>query len=307
MHVFTMIFIFAIAALGLRVLMTTGLVSFAHSAFMAIGGYASALLATRLGISFWLALPIAALTAGIIGFLLGQPILRLKGHYFFIVTFAFYQIANLTFTRWTNLFGGFSGIAGIPGAEPITIPAVLTIRFESLTANYYLMLFFITVITLILWIVNRSRFGLICRGIATSEPLIQALGINIGKYRTAAFVISCICAGIAGSLYAHYIRFINPTSYDLWITLYILMYVLVGGVDSIVGPLVGTSVLMLMRTAIAPIAMYERILFSVILIATVLFMPKGIISIFRLMLERVKGVVERQESLSRFIRLKRGK
>ena len=289
-HVSTTIFIFAISALGLRVLMTAGLVSFGHAFFMAIGAYTSALLATRLGLSFWVTLPVAALAGVVVGLLVGSPILRLKSHYFFIATFALANIGYLIFIRWTALFGGYSGVSGIPGPDPIDV-GVLAVKFESLASNYHLVLFVLVAAIVCAYLLNRSHFGMVCKAIDEDENLSRCLGINTALYKTTAFAISCLFAAVSGTLYAHYIKFINPVSFDIWVTMYIVMYIIIGSRYSVAGPVVGTAVMMLLSTAITPFVSHRPVIFGVILIVMIIFCPEGIVDLFKKLSRRVQGTV----------------
>ena len=209
-HTLIMVMYYIILALGLRLIMTLGDVSFCHAAFAAVGAYGSAILVLEVGLPFWEAFPLAGIVAIILAILIGFPSLRLRGAYFFLVTFAFGQIIVIILGGyWEDVFGGFTGIVGIPAPE-----AVGPWQFIGKTPYYYFILALTLITGIIMWRIDRSRIGLILKSIAQRDVLAHSLGINIMKYRMLAFIVGCFFAGLAGSFYAHYVHIVSPEGFS---------------------------------------------------------------------------------------------
>ncbi len=274
------IFVFIIMAVALRATMSTGQVSFAHAAFMAIGAYSSALLVMKLGLSFWLSLPLAGVIAIMIALLIGLPTLRLKGVYFFLVTFAFGNVILLIIANWwIDVFGGTTGLLNIPVPKPIAIPGIPRIDFDSMGSFYYLglILAFITVIFAAR--LDKTRYGKVFKAIRQRDNLAESLGVNIFKYKMLAWIIACFFAAIAGGAYAHMHKVITPGDFTTKVSIYCVIYVLVGGEHSIVGPIIGTVLLVLVDEFIRGYGSIEPMAYGIALVLVMVFMPNGILGI----------------------------
>lgn len=279
LHVLIMVGVNVILAASLGLIVQTGQISFAHPAFMAIGAYTSTLLVTLAGLSYWLALPIAAAVSGGIAFLIGYPILRIKGAYFFLVTFAFLEFIRLIVTHFRYPFGGSRGIIRIP-SPTISLPGLPRIEFVVGGIHYYYLILFLVAITLlVLYRMERGRYGRIFRAIEQKDILAESLGINLMKYRLLAFVVGCFFAGAAGAFYAPYFTFINPLCFSLTVSIFIIIYIIVGGIGSIAGAVVGAAVLTIIPEALRATGYYEMMIFAVLLIVVVLFLPGGLITL----------------------------
>jgi branched-chain amino acid transport system permease protein len=281
-HILTMAFINVLIASGLRVIMTTGLVSFCHAAFVAIGGYASALCVMKLGLSSWLGLLLAIMVAVIIAVAFGSILLRLKGTYFFIATTAFGEIVLLTFTRFTEPFGGAAGITNIPLPSPIHLAGMFTISFGSKTSFYYYALGITLFLLLIVYRLDRGRMGAIWTGIQQAEPLAQSVGINVMLYKTVAFSVGCAMAAAAGAFQAHYYSHINPGGFGFFALVNYLVFVIIGGSNRFSGPLVGAILLTLFSEFLSlyeQYAIYQTIVYGIVLILVVMFLPQGVVSL----------------------------
>lgn len=265
---------------GIWLVMSIGLITSAHAAFVGIGAYTSALLVMNLGWPFWGAIAAAGLAAVLVALVIGIPVLRLSGVYFVIVTIAFSEVMRLLWVGWESLTGGAPGIRGIPPPDQIDLPGLPSIVFASANASYYyLMLVIVLVTMLVIYRLSKSRVGLTLRSIEQASILAQHSGVNIMIYKVIAFVLACFFAGVAGSFYAHYFRFISPEaqSFTLQGSLYMIVYVVVGGPGSIAGPVVGPLVLVPIAEVLRPFREYLPIVYGAILIVVVMFMPDGLV------------------------------
>jgi branched-chain amino acid transport system permease protein len=259
----------------------TGLTSLGHAGFMGIGAYTCALLVMRFHIPFFIGLAAGMLLAGIFGALVGYPSLRLKGHYFVIVTFICGIVFNLFFTNLVAITKGPMGLPGIPPPQ-IGLGEGLSIRIASKLFYYYLVLMFIFLLVYVKYRCYNSRMGRALLSIREDEDLAKSVGIRTHFYKVTIFVISTAFAGLAGGLYAHYFRFIGPDSFTMLHSFDIFVMNLVGGAGTILGPVIGPLLLTIideMSQLFKP--ELARILFGVFLILIILYMPKGIMGLIR--------------------------
>jgi branched-chain amino acid transport system permease protein len=275
LQIITMIFLMIIPAMALNLIMRTGHVNFAHCAFIAIGAYVSTFLSMKAGLSFWLCLPLAGAAGALIAWGIGWIILRIKGPYFFLVTVAFLEIVIRSLTRFKEITGGHQGIEHIPKPS-ITIPYVFAFQFKSETSFYYLMLAAMLFSTLAIYRLQRGHWGLTWRAAREADMVAESVGVDVIRYKVAAFTVGCFFAAASGSLYAHYVSFINPGTFGLMMMFGMLMSVIVGGREYFYGPIVGTIVLRGLSASVARMAVYEPIIYGTILGLIILFFPAGI-------------------------------
>ncbi|MBI5967258.1 MAG: branched-chain amino acid ABC transporter permease [Deltaproteobacteria bacterium] len=259
---------------GVRLIMTTGQLTLGHAAYMAVGAYASTLLVMKAGLSFWLALPLSGLISAFVALLIGFPTLRIKGVYFAIITFAFAEIIRLIIVHWPSLLGGFGGIPNIPRPEPI-----FSIHFTSRVSYYYLILVISLITYLIMGRMERSRIGKIFSSIHESDTLAESIGINLMKYKIIAFCIGCFFAGLSGSFYAHYFSFTSPEFFTIWPSIYCLIFVLVGGAGSVLGPPLGSFFLTLVPELLRVAREFEPVVYAGILFLIMFLLPGGLITL----------------------------
>lgn len=262
-----------------------GLISLGHAGFMGIGAYTCVLLVITYKIPFLGGLFAGMVVSGLFGALIGYPSLRLRGHYFVIVTFICGIIFTLFFTNLVSITKGPMGIPGIPTPQ-INIGGS-SIHFGSKVAYYYLVLTFIFLFVYVKYRLKHSKMGRALIAIREDEDLGKSVGISVHTYKVLIFSISTSFAGIAGGLYAHYIRFIGPDSFNMHHSFYFFVMNLVGGSGTIIGPIIGPLIL----TSIDELSQFfnpalARILFGLSLILIILYMPKGIMGVFRLLLRR---------------------
>lgn len=280
MDVAIFIFIFIILSAGLRLVISTGQVSFAPPALAAIGGYCSGGLSVSLGLSMWWALPAAGLATGLASLGIGYPTLRLKGVYFFLITFMFSSLVGVLFGNfWIPVLGGFRGLLNIPRPGPISIPGLGLINFQNDISFYYLTLIITAAGVWVLYRMEKSRFGLVFGAIENAGLLAESVGINLMKYKLLAFVIAGVFSGVAGSLFAHYRRIITPYDFDLNFGILLFIYTVVGGMGTITGPILGVIFLRFLADPLRQFGVYETMILGFILILFLRFIPGGLISL----------------------------
>jgi branched-chain amino acid transport system permease protein len=271
-HVFALVLINIILAASLRPSLNCGQLNIGHSAFMCVGAYTSALLAKHYALPFELTLLAGALLAAVVGLIVGYPALRLRGVYFAMVTVAFVEVIRLIAAIWVPLTRGNSGLSGIPK------PNLLGITLVSKSSQYYLAVALTAIALFVLWRLERSRLGLTWRSIGLADNLAQSLGVNIAAHKLLAFAVGCFFAGVAGAVYAHFIRFLFPPEFGFLVATNILVYNFVGGRGHFVGPIVGATFLSLLSEPFRGSA-YETIFFSIAMLLTILFLPGGLITL----------------------------
>jgi branched-chain amino acid transport system permease protein len=248
----------------------TGLFSFGHAAFYGIGAYTAAILATRFGLGFWLTLPLAGLAAAIFGAALAVPTLRLSGIFLALVTIGFQEITFLVTLNWIGLTRGPMGIPGVPP------PTLFGFELRGNTGYYYLIL---ALDVLTLFVISRivtSRLGRAFVAIREDELAAQASGIPTFRVKVLSFVIATFFAGLAGAFFAHHARFVSADSFRLDETFLILTMLIVGGIGSFLGPVIGAVTLVILPEASRFLAEYRGVVYGLILIGVILFRPEGV-------------------------------
>ncbi len=277
--------LYAIGTLGMNLILGyTGQASLAHAGFFGIGAYGVALM-TKAGMSFWLALPFSALLAAAIGFLVGLPTLRTRGSYFAISTLCMGVIIEIVAGNWVSLTGGTTGIVGIPQPNPIGL-----LHFETQTSQYYLVLFFLL---LTLFVMHRLVFslkGLSFMAVRNNEVLAEAVGINTFTTKILSFVIANFFAGMAGGIYAALIGSISPSSASILITFNLLVYLLLGGMATLAGPVIGAFAIPALMEYLQALQEYSMIIFGILLIVVIIFFPMGLMGGLTTLRNRIAGV-----------------
>ncbi len=277
MNILIMSGIWSIVTLALNLILGyTGQAQLAHGAFFGIGAYAAALTMLNWNLNFWLALPFGAAVAGFFGLIIGLPALRTKGSYFAIGTMCFNIIVTLIIDRWEGLTNGSRGLMGIPGPSPIPLPWVGEIAFKTQAAQYYLVLFFLLLTIFILRRTIQSLVGRSFRAIKGNEELAEALGIPSTKTKLLSLIISCVLAGMGGVLYASYIGFLSPDQTDFHMGFNFLIYILIGGIGTMIGPIIGTLLIVTIPEALQVAAEYRMFFYGLILVFMIIYMPRGI-------------------------------
>lgn len=275
LDVATTIVMSLLLTMSLRMQISTGQLNMAHISFMGIGAYTSALLAMRAGLSFWLTLWVGALVAAAIAVPIGALALRLTGPYYFLITFAFSEVARLIFNNFfVNLLGGPSGLVEIPPPGPL-----LGMAFTGKLELYCLMLVLFLLGAAVLVRLECSRFGLAAGAIRQGELLSATLGVDVLRYKLTAFVLGSAMAGIAGGFFAHSHRVLHSSDFGLEPMVQLVIFTVIGGVGSIWGPVIGTVLMTVASELMRELHHYETLVFGLVLILTMLFLPDGLVSV----------------------------
>ncbi|PSO44732.1 MAG: branched-chain amino acid ABC transporter permease [Parcubacteria group bacterium QH_9_35_7] len=277
-HLGVIISIFVILGVSLNMALGyTGLLNLGHIAFYGIGAYTSAILTTHYGYSYLVALLSAAILAGCAGLFLTLITGRLKGDYFALGTLGFSFVVYAIFLNWTELTGGSLGISGIPK------PNIFGIEISS---NFSYLIFTLIITTLICWFLYKlahSRYGKLLEAIRDDEVGLQSLGKNTSKMKYQIMALSAALAGIAGSLYAHYITFIDPSTFYLNSIIIIVTIVIVGGLASIKGSIAAAIIILLLPELLRflnlpsdVVGPGRQIIYSIVLLLILLYRPRGL-------------------------------
>ena len=311
--------ILAIAIMGLNILVGySGQLSLGHGAFMALGAYTSAILAHRYKVDYLLTIPIAGLLTGIAGFLFGVPALRLSALYLALATFALAVVTPSLIKRPVGLTNGVQGIILLPPDPPqLAKDAFTIVTGRAMTSDqwtYYVTLAFAFVLFWLAWNLVRHRAGRAMRAIRDGEVAAAASGINIAGYKTLAFGISALYAGIAGSLYGMSTGFVNPDTFPFSLSIQLLVGAVIGGLASIPGPLIGgifayflpiysnqwvpTQTWIPSQIASAVEKAGPAVTYGALLIVIMIFAPNGIVGLitgsYARLRRRLRGAVDRE-------------
>ncbi|MHA1587864.1 MAG: branched-chain amino acid ABC transporter permease [Candidatus Thorarchaeota archaeon] len=279
LHILILIGIYTILSVSLNLIAGyTGLISIAHAAFFGVGAYVAAIMALKLQTPFLANAICAVLISGLLGALLGIPSLRIRDDYFVIVTFAFQVITFSILNNWVSLTGGPMGLPGIPQ------PTILGLEISS---HFGFLMLVGIICALMLWITSRivrSPFGRVLKAIREDEVFAQAAGKNIASYKIIVFVIGSGMAAMAGVIYAHYISFIDPTSFTVMESIFIISIVIIGGAGSLRGSIAGAVLLVFLPELLRFIGLpssiaanLRQILYGGMLIGFMMWRPKGLL------------------------------
>lgn len=271
LRVIVMIFIYTILALGLNIITGyTGQLSLGNASFFAIGAYVSAILVKN-GMPFFVGLIIAGVIAGIFGFLLGLPTLRLSGTYLAITTLGFGEIIRMVLLNWDSVTNGPLGISRIPK------PTIFGITFSLGNNGIYYLVMVITILVLIAnYTIINSKIGRTFVAIREDELAAVFMGIDTFKVKRIAFILSSLLSGIAGSLYAHMLGYIDPQTFTFDTSIMIVSIVILGGMGSLKGPVVGAAILVVFPEVLRFLSEYRFLVYGVILVLMMRFRPQGI-------------------------------
>ena len=275
-HVFILTFIYIVVTVSFRAIAISGQFHLAHAAFMGVGAYLAGMASKWFGWPPWLTIPLAALATASIGMLIGYPFARLRALYFALGSLFFgLTIVNIIIAAkdWTGGWPGLTGIGPlISGASRI---------------HYYYFFLGLTLLCLAaLYRFEFSRIGISLKAIAQSYLVASSVGINEAFYRILVMGVGCFFAGLAGATYAHYSLLLSWTSFNLLATLWIVMYVLIGGINSFRGPIIGTAILIIVPEFFRELREYVPFISAIILLIVVYVMPEGLASLPRMIRSR---------------------
>jgi branched-chain amino acid transport system permease protein len=264
-----------IALYGLSVLFgQTGILSMGHAALVGVGAYVAALMARDFGIGFWLSLPAGGILAAFVAAIIGVPSLRVSGHHFVIMTFAFGQLLTIVLTNG----GDYTGAAtGLDLQMPVTLFGG---RIDDLVPYYLLVVVFVGLSAVASWAIINSPYGRTLRAIRENEKLAASLGINVGRHKIGAFVVSGAFAGISGVLLAYFLRHISPSQFSSFPSIYLALMVMIGGARLLLGPIAGGILVSFLPEILELDPVESRILYGICLIAVILLLPNGLIAGF---------------------------
>jgi len=287
LHVLSLIAIASIAAMGLQVLLGySGQLSIGQAAFYGIGAYTSAFLTAKLGVPFPLAL-IGAGIAAAIASLLMVPITRLTGAYLAVATLGFSIIVYLFIKNEEWLTGGSYGFIGIPRAE------LFGYVLRDARSSYYLNVGVGAIVYFVFARIEGSRFGRAINAIRQDADAARASGIRVTLLKSECFVIAAFVAGLSGSLYAHEVRYLAPNDFTFWKSIEILIMVVIGGVGSLAGAILGAAVVVGLPEYLRAIGDYRMLVFGAILIATMLFGEGGLAALAATLGRRLHALARR--------------
>lgn len=261
----------------------TGQMNLGTAGIFSMGAYTSSLLATKLGLNPWFCLMAAVGMGVLIGLGLGYPSLRVSGVYLALTTIGFSEIVRILMTNLTGITGGALGVTGIP------VFSILGHKFQTNKEIYYLYLVIAVILIFNAYRIVHSKWGRAFLAVKDNPDAVEAGGINIASIKILAFTLAAVYATIAGSLYSHYVGFINPSAYNLEYSINYVVMLVIGGIGSVPGNVLGAIVVTLVPELLRFMENYYWLVFSIITLLFVIFMPNGIVSIFRTKKKSAKG------------------
>ncbi len=267
--------IFSIITIALCLLMGyAGQISLGHASFFGLGAYISGIVTTKYGVNPWLCLLMGMALSAVVAVIIGAPSLKLRGHYLAMATLAFCIIITIVFNENVAWTGGPDGLAFIPGL------AFFGHSIDSVTKYYYLVWSIVILVLLLSLNIIRSRVGRALRSIHGNELAAGTIGVNVSKYKIWVFVISAVLASVAGSLYAHYLNFINPASFDLFVSIKFLIMIILGGMHSLWGAIVGAALITFLGYEwLHYFEDAEVMIYGIIILVIIIFLPGGLVSL----------------------------
>lgn len=267
--------IYTIAVSGLDILFGySGQISFGQAGFYAIGAYTSAILTTKLGVEPFLGIFCGCLLSALVAAVIALPAIKLQRHFLSFMTIAFGQVVYSFVGATSSLTNGFSGINNIP---PVRI---FGYALRSRTDFFYLVLVFTVIAIITKRNIIASRTGRAMRAIKGNIAAANSMGVNIYKYKMLAFVISGLFTGLAGALYAHMVLFISPDTFQATQSTLFMTMLLFGGLGSLLGPVIGAILITLVQLVLQPFAIYQMLVYGLLIIFILFFMPNGVNGIF---------------------------
>ena len=274
-NIMTSALIYVMLALGLNIVIGLGgMLHLGYIAFYLIGAYTYAILNRTFGVGFWVAVPIGGVVAMGAGVLLALPVLRLRGDYLAIVTLGFAEIVRIVANNLVELTGGPQGIGNIPRPGFFGVQLRLS---AATTYTYYVILVAVALAIFVVWRFENSRLGRALVAMGEDEIAAEAMGIDLTKTKVIAFALGSLWAGIGGVIFAARTTFINPASFTIWQSIIVLSCVVLGGMGSIKGAIVGAMGLILIPEYLRVFSDYRMLMFGAILVVMMVFRPEGLL------------------------------
>ncbi|MDR3304947.1 MAG: branched-chain amino acid ABC transporter permease [Clostridiales Family XIII bacterium] len=279
MDLLILITINSILAMTFVMTYRAGMINVAVQVFWGIGAYASALLVMKAGFSFWAAMPIAAIMAAVVSLALSFLLLRNIGFQFIVLSMVISMLFVVVLGN-VEFFGRYAGIQSVPHPNPIRIPGLPVIEFNTKAQYFWLLLVLAVIVVLAFSALYNSSIGRAWRAIGLNSDLAATLGINVFRYRTIAFCIANGTCGLLGAYFAHYQWYIMPDTFEMFKGLYISMYAVLGGVESsFLGPIIGTVIMIAFPEGMRIANEAEPIITGILILFVVTLLPKGVVSI----------------------------
>lgn len=285
MVLLNMALIYTIVVSGFNVILGfAGILSFAQAAFWGIGAYTSALLSVDLGVSFWIAMPAAGFVTAAFGVALGFPTLRLRSHYLAMTTIGFSEIIRLVLQNFERLTHGATGVGNIPAPSIAGFALVGPVKF------YYFALAMAGLSILFCLRLRSSRVGRALQAIRDDELSAEAMGVNLTYCKVLAFALSAALAGIGGSLFAHFAAYISPDMFGLDATIKFLSMLLIGGIGSVSGPIVGSVILTFLPEWLRFLEHYYMAIYGAGIVLMLVVIPGGLVGVVSCLYRRIRSV-----------------
>lgn len=276
LELLTIFLINVILAQSYRLMTTTGDWTLCHYILMGVGAYATGILAKKFGVPFYFAMPIAGIITVAVSLLLAVPLSRTIGFAFFIASFALGEFIRHVWLKFHFPFGGARGVNGIPKLELGQPGDWYFVDFWESINFYFFTLIFTVIVLIVLYRIDRSRLGNIWKSIYADSDLCESIGIEVARYRVMIFCVAGFFAGIAGSLLAYQIGSIDPHNFEMVEMVYLIIWVVVGGVKTFWGPLIGVLAMSLVFELSRPLQEWRPLLFGLILIVFLVYLPGGL-------------------------------
>jgi branched-chain amino acid transport system permease protein len=272
--------VYLIIAFSLNLLLGyAGQISLGHAGFAAVGAYASAVLMKQTGLSFAVTAFLGACLAALVGLLVGLPALKVRGYYLALVTLAFGEIIQVILRQAKPITGGNDGLA-------VVAPQVPGLALTRPQTTYYLLWAVATISLLLVRNIVRGRNGRAFACMRDSEVAAQAVGISLTRYKLYAFVISAFLAGLAGAMYSILNQYIHPDDFDFGRSIAYLMMVVVGGLGTLAGSIIGAVLLAVLPEALRRLQDYQELVFGMLLLGSIIFAPQGMVGLSRYLVRR---------------------
>lgn len=276
LHLINLIIIYSLFSLGLNILTGyTGITSFGHAGFFALGAYATAILSTRYGVPPILSIFFASFLTGIAGFIIGLPVIRISGIYLAMVTLGSAEFIRLLAINWESFTGGSLGISNIPALSMLGF-------YIYSEQSFFFFLYPILIISTFVFIrIIDSRFGRSLEAIKDDERAAESIGIPCAKNKLISFFISGVYSGLSGALYAHFDRFISPGTFTFSLSTLVLCMVVLGGMGTISGSILGAVIIVILLEYLQPLGDYRLLVYGLLLAIMISYYPQGLIGILK--------------------------
>ena len=258
-----------------------GQLSLTQAAFYGLGAYTSALLTTRWEMPYWVGFTAAAVLPGVVAFVIGAPILRLRHFYLAMATLAFSEIAAVMFVQEIDITGGPTGITHVPP------PAFFGFALDTPERYFYLVWIIVLGVVVFSHNLIESKYGRALRAISDNEMAAGAMGINVAAMKSLMFVLSAVYAGIGGSLYAHFVTFVSPDPFSVSLSVLLVIMVAVGGVKSLWGAVLGAIFITVLPSFLGTYKQYAMLVYGIVLVLALMFMPDGIAGLVTSLVRRI--------------------